>query len=521
MNMQISKSVLNKLRPQLSQKYLDWAEMLPKFGGGTIAHLQRIRESDRQDSIRAFERTRAPENTRLTFHYIRMCEMFQIEQFDEVHTSLLQLFPMLNDPVLQGRELPTLKNLAESAFEGGWSIIGVIEREPKILATTVRCISPELPDQISYIEIRLHKVLPSIFALTFDVHLSLQATTQLLRLQAKQYLPEVLFQSIAPWKLTKKGYSTMHAEYVMTREIFLYIERLRAKVESFLAPYFFGFFMSRSNRGGSKLPAIEVFSIRGIPPGDNAWGHWEEMARGWYSSFGFEFYLGAFGDGKQIATLPESYRWYGMDPFLPEYRLVVLEDAFLQSVDREHFKGNEEVIIPYYTESSLIELVPLVIILEFVKSSENSVRELRKTTFKRMHARPWLQAHIKLNNEIHSQTMLINAVSKEFTDSKGWLSDQESELLKLKSMWPRRDEEQLLFIKHLVNVIDFRISRLERQLSYLTSSYSNYLILQNMAAIHKLQAAAAIAAIASVVFTIIITIISSKNIFAWLSSLLE
>jgi len=154
------------MRVFLANKYLDWAEKLPQFGGGIIATLESIRKSQRRWSEEAFGKSRHPQGTEIEFLYFRMVEMFHIEDFEGLKESMIQLIPALEGEYWNKDFSDDFKHYAENVFVGvQGKKLGVIVHKQKgknFFAQPLREIA-ELPKEVEYISIQLHKVLPSAF----------------------------------------------------------------------------------------------------------------------------------------------------------------------------------------------------------------------------------------------------------------------------------------------------------------------------------------------------------------------
>ncbi len=101
---------LRKIKPFLAKKYLDWAEMLPRFQGGLIYSLQLTREHQRKWSERCYASSRAPEGTELRYRELVLIEVFELEDIDRLSGGLKKLFPNIK----KGNEL--VENIERSAW---------------------------------------------------------------------------------------------------------------------------------------------------------------------------------------------------------------------------------------------------------------------------------------------------------------------------------------------------------------------------------------------------------------------
>lgn len=285
----------NKFHVLLSKKYLDWAEILPKFGGGFIHELQVIREHQRRASDKLYNVTKPPEGTELKYQSFRMIEIFHIEEFDKLHDGLLRLFPELQGDVLNQDFSTSFKGFSENITGGGWKSIGSISREKGNSLYFGPCrIIHKLPPEVDYIEVSMHKTLPSTIFITFDVHLTDLATQNLLRLQRSHYLSNVKFNSLIPWNMMKR-YSMESEQTIMTQQIKRWSTSLRIALEHCIEPYLKGYFMRQKTKQ-SRLPVIDVYGIKGMPVEEKAFEEWRKHSWGWWDSFGFRFHSDIYSE---------------------------------------------------------------------------------------------------------------------------------------------------------------------------------------------------------------------------------
>jgi len=370
-----------KLRNTLGRKYLDWAEKLPKFGGGVIAMLQQTREDQRKQSEDAYTRSRPPQNTEIEYLYFRLIEMFHIEDCDQLMEGLLHLFPSLNEDwrIEHRYFLSFFRHQAGRISRSAYLNLGHIvrEREGRLFAGSYREMS-ELPAEVDYIGVWLHKILPSVFVVTLDVHLTDGATQRLLELQNRYYLPKIRFKKLVPWGTTGFGYSAIPAEVVMRQEILGWLKRLRGKVEACIKPFVSGYFMQQSSDKIARLPVIEVYALRGIPEGKEPLNAWMKTARGWWESLGFSFYgYNTYSDGKILFVTQDTDLDDGLSK--SAHRLVVLWKPYLASISTEGF-GRDEGAVAHHTEYKLTAMLPIIAVSEFLEFSQRNIEKLRMSS---------------------------------------------------------------------------------------------------------------------------------------------
>ena len=199
--------VPEKVRITLGRKYLDWSENLPKFGGGWIREFQDLRQHQRETSEEDYKRSRPPEGTAIEHLSFRLVEVFHLEEFDKLRDGLIRLLPELASEVSVKNFADEFERRADSMSGTSSQVLGYLVRDKKALFlgfSPFRQIR-ELPPEIRSIKVELFKILPAVFAVTFDVHLTDEATARLVSLQDRRYLPTTRFERLIPWRAWEGG----------------------------------------------------------------------------------------------------------------------------------------------------------------------------------------------------------------------------------------------------------------------------------------------------------------------------
>ena len=127
----------DSVKARVSKKYLDLAEILPRFNGGPIKILQNVREEQRKEAEEQFRESRPPKGVSLRLDRLLMIELFPIEMHGSLAAQLRRLFP--GEKQLEER-IEFLADSAEKLHGGGlvqrWTHN---EREPEslLLSTSV------------------------------------------------------------------------------------------------------------------------------------------------------------------------------------------------------------------------------------------------------------------------------------------------------------------------------------------------------------------------------------------------
>lgn len=250
----------------LTKFYLDIAEKLPSLGR-FIKGLQYTRSHQREQAQKLYTETRAPADVNVTYLGFRLMELFPAEEYDGLFSALRDLFPAQR----YGQDqIDRLGTSFSGIFEGGWSHLGVLRRDNSPLPTLSSRRLPELPEEVTRIDVGAHKVLPSAIVVAFDIQLTEAATNKLTKLHNQKYLPVVAFHGWMPWR-KKRGWSRSEspAEYAMEDAILEWEDGLHYEVELVIRAYLPGFF-AKSSDDLNRLLVIDNFCVTGLPPA--SWG---------------------------------------------------------------------------------------------------------------------------------------------------------------------------------------------------------------------------------------------------------
>lgn len=473
------------LKLKFGKKYLEIAAMLPQFGGGFIRTLQDMKAHHNELAEEAHKRSRPPANVELDFLYFQLIEMFHLEDFDKLRDGLYRLLPALKDDSFYRFSTDAFSKQAESIQGGGSGFLGYILREKgkRLLGMDPYMVMPKLPESVDFIKVEYIKALPSVFLVTLDVNLTETATRHLVRLQDRRYEPAPYFRSVLPWRAMRGGWSESASESEMRMAILHWLQDLRAGVENVLRPYLSGYFTRQSAKTLTRLPAVEVYALKGGPEDLDTFHEWTNKERAWLDSLGFRFIFDAYGNDRVILTVPERD-----DPELHiAYRLIALWQSYIKSISTSGFGGDERRAISHDTTYLLRALSVVIVLHEFLNIVQSNISKLRKVTFGAMKRGKLLSRYMKLNNTIQKESVLLDRISMEFEQQKGLVSHDALEIGELKSVIPSlRAPEDHFAINALVG-LEKRMQNLTKQVEHVKRSFSDFLALQNMRAIYFLQ----------------------------------
>jgi hypothetical protein len=489
-------------RVKLGSFYLDWAEKLPRFRGGIIAELQNLRERQRQDAKTAFQESRFPDGVSIELSYIRLAEIFLLEDTGQLKKGLRHLFPTINDKTGGEHIIGDFTSFATGLTSAGWKTIGLIVRQGNTTAGLSNIIHfrelPNLPPEVKCIEVQLHKFLSSSIILTFDIHLTQEVTARLLELHKQIYLPHIRFSKLAPWNLVSGGLSEGSPDTGVTDAILQWLKNLRIQVEKIIQPYFRGYFFNAPPNVSARLPAIEVFKLKGTPSKPEDLHNWLCKIENsvWWKSVGFNSSSSIYSDGNMAFIWPDERKSY----FQPAYRFVVLQEdeaAPMKASLAVHslipaVTIQEDEAVPMEASLAVHSLIPAVTILELLRSVGKNIETLRMRTFQKMHPAPakrwWLGSLIKQNNMVQRESMILDRVVMDVKQGTQWINYVTSEIVALKNLEPqRRKQEDANLQTMMLARVDSRTKLLGEHLSLIKKFSDGRLANLNIAVMYRLQ----------------------------------
>jgi hypothetical protein len=483
-------------RVKLGRFYLDRVEPLWRFRGGTIAALQDLRAHQRRSAKTAFQESRFPDGVSVELSYIRLAEIFLLEDADQLKKGLRRLFPTTDDKTGGEDVIGEIAVFATGLGTAGWKSAGLLVRQGDNTACLSNIIHfreiPNLPPQVKCIEVQLHKFLSSSIILTFDIHLTQEVTAQLLELHNQIHLTDIRFRKLAPWKLISGGWTEGSPYTGALDAILQWLKNLRIQVEEILESYLSGYFLNASPSVGARLPAIEVFKLKGTPSNPEDLHKWlcEREKTEWWRSIGFNSSSSIYTDGKLAFVWPDERKSY----FQPAYRFVVLQ---------------EDTAVPMNASEAVRSLIPAVTILALLRLVGENIETLRMQTFQNMRQSRRLGRLIRSNDRVQRELMILDRVVMEFKQRKQWINYATSEVAALKNLEPqRRKQENANLQTSMLAGVDSKAKLLGEHLALIKKINDGRLANLNMLVIYRLR-------LVAVCLTLVGTLNVITKIWTW------
>ncbi len=411
-----------RFKESLARVYLDFCEILPRFRGSAIASLQRIREWQRKDAARAETAAKRPDGTEIVYDHLILVELFPIEDYDRMEHGLRTLFPpesFGSDPIADFKKTA----LQLSLF--GHTLVGyIVPKRNPFLGFRSRILTT-LPSEVDRIVVRLHKILPSAFAVTLGIALGDRVTQQLRTIQSNCYLPRVVFRNWIPWGLNATSHTMWSAEQARQQAIVTRLIAMRESIEAALKPFVSGYFSTTNHGHSSKLLSIPCFTLKGVPTDDVKFREWLDRASGWLSDLG-----------------PRSYE-IDRDGFKSKDALLLIRPSEIDSSARPCFliEPNGTADLAEHQslrlESMLDNALPFLVFGEFLNRTQATIEALRKRVYEKLADTPrirWLRSNFELNRELQRESMLVARFGTEITQSENILKHQARSLNEFQSV---------------------------------------------------------------------------------------
>lgn len=329
---------------------------------------------------------------------------------------------------------------------------------------------PDLPEEVDYISLTAHKLLPSLFAITADVFLTDKATDLIRSIQERLYFPEVTFRHCNPRKWLH-GFSTKRPESIAREAVLSRIDGLRFRIEMLLRPFFKGQFLSTRDGSRTRLPAIETYRLLNIPFGPD-FAPWRRNARAWWGSLGF--------DVTGINSYEGAERMFSWS----ENGLRVARLCVPKSDSEDQFSSSRLIDV-------LNGILPGFAIRQLLDSLEADFTKLRRKAYQQLMSGPRttrLGREILSVQELSRRSLLLNRLQVEFEDAKSGIAHDAKHLSDMvNSVVPRRPSATL--DAALMEGIDWKARVIQQQVRLLTQAFSEHVSILNTRVMYRLQRA--------------------------------
>ncbi len=490
----------SKLRAYLSCKILNLAEWLPDMKKGHIGFLQDVRRLQRSFSKQIVNHQSPPVSMKIEYKFFRLIEIFPLEYFDNLIRGLVSLFPYLND---YNRMYPPEQDFSQklrSIYSIWWKNVGTIVKKKSARWIIDREAELNgLADEIDFIDVQLHKFMPSLCVLYFDIFLSNQFTNELEKLQMDHYLREIRLAKLVPIGRRKRSFSMGSIDWEPKRNVTKYINRIRTNFEKIIRPYICGYLLNnKSNK--PKLPIVEFFFIEG---GDFNSNNFNKNYSQQIEFLGLECESYRAHGNNKLIIIPNFSQAKTMHS---SHRILVFHEQYVKDLRTNGFKSEDRAVI-FHLREFLLCVFPYLSLFELAKLWESEMHMLRQRISKSMMPtiiqKFQLKKYVFLNENIFRGAQFVERVNEEYEQHGDFIKAGLGNVKDMERVTQIEGIEDSKLATYLTGVIESRIRHLGKQTLFIKDWFSQYLQIRNISATHYVSIMLAILATISIVIGII------------------
>lgn len=275
----MKRSFRDQIKQRFHNRLVKIICALPKFQSGPIEDIQQSYLTFSKAAHEAREKRRPPAGGQVKLTSIRLVEVFDIDHHEMLTNGLRDLFPACKKVQEMAAQQ---EQSAGELSNGSWHKIGVITNSSDLrwIFFGERQKVEALPKYVDAIEVSLQSIMPSLYAVSFDLHISDSVSSELHKALDAVYEPEFTFSKW--WPLGRRaGYSINFAD---TRACCAYAEildGLRLDAARWLSRYMSGFYFTKNSIRAGRVPATMEFKISGNPTDPEALKAWNGNNRSW------------------------------------------------------------------------------------------------------------------------------------------------------------------------------------------------------------------------------------------------
>lgn len=460
----------------ISTKILDFVECFPKFRKGTIATLQTIREYQREWSEKDYSERKAPKDSRIDLNQITLILTFEHEDYHLVIKGLKRYFPK-NKEIEKFVE--SLRGSLDSLHACSWNNLGYIAREKGVYRPLVE-IDESLPENIKSVSLSFHRIIPSISCIIFEFRLEEEASKALSRVQNLVYLGPIEFKRLWPLNKLHSGYSIGNGYDCSTKAINKEKDHIRKNLELWIKNSF-----SWKPKVMKQVSYVDVYRLVGNPDEIEQRRNWMSKNRGWLNDYGI------FANGLDSLE--------GEDFLISKYRHNDGEYFVSNVITKFDTKSGSE--FGDFLEFKVRAVAVSATIFSVLNKYRNKVEKLRGHGFKNLYKRRKLSRRNQYNiQEIKRTISFLSRLEQELKQSQYWINHSISEVGKLIRV---AKEKPVDLGKETISNAAYQLQQVKQAAEIIDSGLTNYLSVQSIYVMYKLQKRMFILTIVVTVATII------------------
>ncbi|MCX2765417.1 hypothetical protein [Pseudoalteromonas sp. B530] len=356
-----------------------------------------------------------------------------------------------------------MKKSEDRIHASSWHNLGYISKERGFFLPDTE-IDENLPNAVKGVSLSFHRILPSMSCIIFEFYLNDLVSEELRRIQNKDYIGPVIFKQFWPIKHLSRGYSMGTGNQCAIEAISDYKDTVRELLERWIQKGF-----GWEPRTIDAVSYIDVFEIKGNPKDIDERKKWILENSTWLNEYG-------------ISTR-------GFDAY--EGENLLLSRAI--SNDQKYMLSDSIAKLDSCTESELGDLIEYKVravaisstIFSVIEKYGRKVETLRAHGFKNLYKRKKLTKKSQSNiQELKRTIAILSRLQHELSGSKVWIAHSISEIGELKNL--ARDESYNLAKNTILNS-KFQLNKVKEAADIIDSGLTNYLSVQSIYVMYKLQ----------------------------------
>ena len=279
---------------------------LPKFQKGPIEEIQAAYEMFSREAHKSWQARQPPHGGNIRLESIRILEVFDIDHNLMLTQGLRRLFPSCK----RAAELADQREqIAGAISNGSWHKIGVLTKSSSMRWKLFgdRQIVDTLPPCVEAIDVSYQSILPSLSAVSFDLHMSDAATAKLRHAIDGIHDPGFVFNRWWPFH-RQMGFSVEYGDMRMAQAYASAIDALRMDSARWISRYLRGMYFNKNNIREGRIPAAYTFKVFGCPTDPESQKEWYSKNRRWLDAYRATSMLPSFEIDNISIILPEDWK---------------------------------------------------------------------------------------------------------------------------------------------------------------------------------------------------------------------
>jgi hypothetical protein len=430
----------------------------------TLRGIQRRRiEHTRQDE----NLDPQPSGVSLEPYALRLFEVFFVERFDDLEKGLRDLFRDATRRFSTSGFLDDFRATGLSIDRTSSTLIGRVY-PPHARVLPVNPIARiNLPDEIEYLEVHVHKGYPSIYVVVIDSVFSEIGRKRWADREAEDILVDTELAGVVPGITTGNSYRPLWL--TKQRRFVEYTDHLRKSIERVLSPYIAGhwFLGHVGSKNDCSLPAIQIFGLSGAPRTDGEFRSWIEQNSLWWDGHAVDP-LHTYADENYMVSLRRRTEFSNS-----AMSYIIARTENVSAVAHRIYEDLplDEMVLSQ--SEGFIEGISTVVIIDaLLQIIHDEVERVRPWVFRDLSRRKMLRRLIATSLQVQAIALHFDRFQLEWSNSHKWLK---AALRSLGGFSIRFRKFAANMPADVDNDFSYRFNLLKQQIRYLEDALGRYL----------------------------------------------